>query len=269
MKNHFWRSCHKFEQNVIKEDAAAAGKRRVAVSDGAGGGGVFADRWSRYLIKNLPKKPISVFTELDEWIDGIWEAFYNEYEKEAKKRGGLFLEKFYDEGSFATLAAAWMVGANEWQWMTYGDSVVFHYIPHANKLEYSPIRLSDFDRPPYLISIKDPLQESGFHSGTFHTGDGSAVFVTSDALAHYILMMYELSKPEAFSVEINEALNAKTKNSNFILMAQTLNISFTDIMERLLDRRKNFRREMKKLLNSGLLGNDDYSLAVWQDTTGI
>lgn len=89
--------------------------------------------------------------------------------------------------------------------------------------------------------------------------------MASDALAHYILMIYELSKPDMFSAEINETINAKTKNTNFILMAQTLNISFADVMARLLDRKRNFRSEMKRLTKAGLLGNDDYSLAVWRE----
>lgn len=265
MKNFFSRSIHKFEQNVIKEDAVLANKNRLAVSDGAGGGGVFAEKWSKYLLKKLPQEPITTFECLDAWIDSIWEPFYTECEKEAIKRGGLFLDKFYDEGSFATLATAWKVSETEWQWMTYGDSVVFHYKPRCQELQYSPIRLSDFDRPPYLISVKDPLNKEGFHSGTFHTAHNSIIFCTSDALAHYILMLYEISKSQSYHDEINEALNAKTKNSNFILAARTLNLRFSDEMECLLDRKTNYRSKLKKLVNANLVGSDDYSIAVWKN----
>ena len=91
-------SISKFEDGVLNEDAVRANPNFIAVSDGAGGGGVFAERWSHYLIYNLPNVPITTFEELDSWIDGIWEQFYNECETWAQKQqDGLFLKKFYDE----------------------------------------------------------------------------------------------------------------------------------------------------------------------------
>lgn len=263
MRNYYSRSAHKFEAHVLNEDAAMATRGCLAVSDGAGGGGVFAERWSRYLLKRLPRHPITTFKELDDWIDAIWEPFYNECEVEAKKRGGLFLEKFYDEGSFATLAAAWKTGGDEWRWMTYGDSVVFHYDRGTGILQHSPIRLADFDKPPCLISDKDPLKEEGFHTGGFSVGDGSVVFVASDALAHYVMMMYELERKEEYGDELAEAVRAKTKNSNFVLAAQNVSFSFDGVLDHLLDPSKDYRAKLRKLEKDGLLGHDDYSIAVY------
>lgn len=263
MRNYYSRSCHKFETEVLNEDAAIACKNRIAVSDGAGGGGVFAERWSHYLLKNLSASPITTFKELDDWIDGIWEPFYNECEEDAKTRGGLFLEKFYDEGSFATLAAAWKTGERGWQWMAYGDSIVFCYHKEDGRLEYSPIRLADFDKPPYLISDKNPLKEESFHHGGFTTDDGDVVFIATDTLAHYILMMYELSHRDEYREEIDEALAARSKNSNFILAAMNTEYAFPNILGSLLDRNSSFRWKLKKLERAGLLGHDDYSLTVF------
>lgn len=261
MRNYYTRSVHKFEKNVLNEDAAIAKKNVIAVSDGAGGGGVFAERWSKYLLKSLPTSPICSFKELDAWVDSIWEPFYNECEDEAKKRGGLFLEKFYDEGSFATLAAAWKVSDTEWKWMTYGDSVVFCYDKKDGTIDYSPIRLTDFNKPPYLISDKDPLKEEGFKHGHFNVTKNSLVFAATDALAHYMLMMYELSKEEKFKKELEEAIAAKTKNSNYIETARTVDYSFSDVLKGLLDRMTDFRARLRKLEKEGLLGHDDYSIA--------
>ena len=86
------------EWNIPNEDAVIAKDNLIAVSDGAGGGGVFADKWSKYLVDHLPDKPIKTFSAFDKWIDGIWEPFYNDCEKIAKKEGGMLLNKFYDEG---------------------------------------------------------------------------------------------------------------------------------------------------------------------------
>ena len=89
-------SIAKFEEGITNEDAAKATETCIAVSDGAGGGGVFADRWSKYLIDHLPYEPITNYQAFDAWIDGIWELFYNDCEKEAKQEGGMLLNKFYD-----------------------------------------------------------------------------------------------------------------------------------------------------------------------------
>mgnify|MGYP007107619935 FL=1 len=102
-------SVGKPEQGCINEDAAIARKKMIAVSDGAGGGGLFAERWSSYLLEQLPFTPIHSAEELDAWIGDIWEMYYNKCEEDAKQLGGLSLDKFYDEGSFATLVAVWQL----------------------------------------------------------------------------------------------------------------------------------------------------------------
>ena len=123
----FATSIGKPEQGCINEDAVLAQENIIAVSDGAGGGGLFAERWSAYLLNHLPATPISNADDLDAWIGDIWEPYYNQCETDARKLGGLSLDKFYDEGSFATLVAVWRLSDTECQWMSYGDSVAFHY----------------------------------------------------------------------------------------------------------------------------------------------
>ena len=79
-------SIAKPNDHTPNEDAVFCSPQCIAVSDGAGGCGLYANEWSRYLIEHLPKDaPLSSFTELDEWVDGIWEAFYNEHEERAKE----------------------------------------------------------------------------------------------------------------------------------------------------------------------------------------
>ena len=176
-------SIGKIGENLVNEDAAIAKSCQIAVSDGAGGGGVFADLWSRYLVENLPDDPINDFPAFDKWIDSIWEPFYNECEEKAKAEGGMLLNKFYDEGSFATLVAVWKNG----QWISYGDSVAFCYDKNTRKLQHSFGRVADFNNPPYLVNCKDPLNEQGFRSGQFDVHPNCVIFAASDALAHYIL----------------------------------------------------------------------------------
>ena len=255
-------SIAKFEEGITNEDAAKATLRWVAVSDGAGGGGVFADKWSRYLVDHLLDEPIANYQAFDAWIDSIWEPFYNDCEKLAKQEGGLLLNKFYDEGAFATLAAIWENG----QWICYGDSVVFCYDKKTGLLKHSFGRVVDFNNPPYLVNCKDPTNEKGFKSGKFDISQNNIVFVTSDALAHYIIMMYEVTHKEKFYEELQEAISAQTKDSNYIKTALSLKkVDFEkDVIAKLLNCKNvaNYKRHLQSLYKKGLLGHDDYSLAI-------
>lgn len=255
-------SLAKFEDGIVNEDAAIAKDNVIAVSDGAGGGGVFAERWSQYLVNHLPDKPIKNYKEFDEWIDGIWEPFYNDCEKEAKKIGGLFLNKFYDEGSFATLVSVWKNG----KWISYGDSVAFCYNKRTGELQHSFTRLVDFNNPPYLINCKDPLDEKGFRTGQFKVDDDCIIFAASDTLAHYILMMYEVTHRDWYGEELIEAIDAQTKNSNFIKSAMRLRkIDFTKVVIQKLENckyPKQLKLHIERLKRWGFIGHDDYSLVI-------
>ena len=256
-------SIGKIGENLVNEDAVIANDRMIAVSDGAGGGGVFADLWSKYLVEHLPDEPITDYQALDKWIDGIWEPFYNDCEEKAKVEGGMLLNKFYDEGSFATIVAVWNTG----QWICYGDSVAFCYDRERGTLQHSFGHLVDFNNPPYLVNCKDPLRPDGFRNGQFMKNDDCIVFAASDALAHYILMMYEVTHRDDFAVELQEAVNAQTKDSNFIKTAmgqRKLNFE-KDVLGKLLSsckNRANFKRHLGGLYKKGLLAHDDYSIAI-------
>ena len=256
-------SIAKLNENLLNEDAAIAKSSLIAVSDGAGGGGVFADLWSHYLVENLPDSPIMDFPAFDKWIDRIWEPFYNECEEKAKAEGGMLLNKFYDEGSFATLVAVWKNG----QWISYGDSVAFCYDKKTKKLQHSFGQLSDFNNPPFLVNCKDPTNEAGFNSGLFKMTEDSFIFTASDALSHYIIMMYEVAHQNLFFSEIQRAIDAQTKNSNFVKTAFGLKkIDFDkDVICKLLNSSKNswnFKRHIESLRKKGLIAHDDYSIVI-------
>jgi hypothetical protein len=250
------------EWNIPNEDAVIAKDNLIAVSDGAGGGGVFADKWSKYLVDHLPDKPIKTFSAFDKWIDGIWEPFYNDCEKIAKKEGGMLLNKFYDEGSFATLVAVWRTG----HWISYGDSVAFCYHRNTGVLDHSFTKLADFNNPPYLVNCKDPLNREGFRHGKFEIDDDCIVFAASDALAHYILLMYEVAHKDMYAEELREAINAKTKNSNLVKTA--IRLRRFDFSKKVIQKLMNCRyrilllKHLDGLYRRGFLALDDYSLAI-------
>ncbi len=260
-------SIAKLNDTGVNEDAFCATDRCIAVSDGAGGCGLFADEWSRYLIEHLPKeKPICSFAELDEWVDGIWEPFYNEHEEVAKRGDGIFLNKFYNEGACATIAAAWRVSDEECRWMAYGDSVVFHYDRATGLLEHSFTQLADFIKPPRLVSCKDPLEEAGFRSGTFHTGPSSVVFAASDALSHYILMRYLRLDYLKNILDLTVVHYSHTVNSQLLESAWGMSHDYDkDVIDRLVQSvqsEENFKSLVAELTILGVLDADDYTLVM-------
>lgn len=256
------------EQGGINEDAVKSTQELIAVSDGAGGGGVFAEKWSAYLLEKLPNSPIGTADELDAWLETIWEEYYNAQEEEAKQLNPMLLDKFYDEGSFATLAALWRVSPQACQWMSFGDSVVFHYHRKTKKLEHSFSQLSDFNNSPYLLSCKDELQKQGFRSGAFAIDADSVLLMASDALAHYILMMYAVYHPEEYREDLQAVQAQLSKNSNLVRTAMAGNRSQgfeKEVIDALIanaESESRFKSYLEDLHRKGLLAIDDYSLAV-------
>ena len=80
-------------------------------------------------------------------------------------------------------------------------------------------------------------------------------------------MMYELSHFNAFSAELQEAINARTKDSNFIKTAMGLKkVDFEkDVLGKLISCSKNpwnLMQHIEYLRKKGLIAHDDYSIAI-------
>lgn len=255
----------KFTDNIPNEDSFRTEQNFVAVSDGAGGSGVFASEWSNYLLEHIdPNMPISTFEELDSWIDHICDEFYQRHELIALKEDGIFQRKFYEEGSCATLAAIWRVGPNLCKWVTYGDSVVFHYDRVERSLEFHSTDLKSFSLSPHLISCNMRLDPRGFNSGEFEINDSSVVFVASDALSHFIIMMYMVHNRSWFTKEIDSIMNSHSKDAELLSLAMETNFSFDESivlkLEQAVTDQSCFEDFIKKMFGAGLIEIDDYSL---------
>ena len=252
----------------VCEDASISVPGMAAVSDGAGGGGLFADEWARYLLKHLDTtKPITTFEQLDVWIDGFWETFYDTYLEKARQADVMLYDKFLDEGAFATLATVWKRDEQSVSWMTYGDSVVFCYHQRSGILEHSFTSLSDFSKAPFLINCKDPLVPEGFRCGSFALeSEHDVVFVCSDALSFYVMMMYEITHPEQYVSELERVRATHSRQCNYLLKAQLQpKLDFSKCLKTLLNccgHGRNFERHIQSLLAKQLIAEDDYSLAI-------
>ena len=77
-------------------------------------------------------------------------------------------------------------------------------------------------------------------------------------------MMYKIANRDDFADELQEAILAQTKGSNFIMTAMNLKkVDFEKhVITKLLNCKNewNFEKHLKGLRKNGLLGHDDYSL---------
>ena len=148
--------------------------------------------------------------------------------------------------------------------MAYGDSVVFHYSFQTGVLEHSFTKLADFSNPPRLVSCKDPLEEDGFRNGEFVLDDSSVVFAASDALSHYILMMYELAHCKEFGEELAEEYLKQSGNSQLQKTAGAMKFDFEkDVLQSLLDATSSssrFELCLKEQNPKGVVDLDDFTL---------
>lgn len=244
------------------EDCSRSSKNMIAVCDGAGGCGIFTDEWSKYLINNLnDNKPIKSYTQLCQWIDGIWEPFFDKKQSEINSADSFVQNKFYDEGSYSTLAAMWRCGPKRKMiyWCTFGDTACFAYSNTTGKLTLLSHKIvQEYHSNPNLINWKSIPSTKGFRSGKTMARKNTVFFIVSDALAYYITMAYELTKGKNnidHTALINIALKIKEKGIN--------NFS-KNIIKPLMHSTKSeecFTSHIKQLYESGRINNDDYSIS--------
>ena len=173
------------------------------------------------------------------------------------------MDKFYTEGSFATIAVAWLYNDSIY-WLTYGDSTIFCYDFDTHELISTANSLKDFDEAPYLVSTNEPLKANGFNCGTFVLSSSKIYFCASDALSFYILASYLADKEGFSSQQLMDVYNRKSRNANFIFKILSKESDFeTDVLNKLLRasrNRHNFSLHLNRLFNDGLIASDDYSI---------
>ena len=76
-------------------------------------------------------------------------------------------------------------------------------------------------------------------------------------------MMYEVAHKNEFSEELQEAINAHSKDSNFIKVAMALKkIDFDHLIIDGLLNCRSFKQHLASIKKKGLIGHDDYSLVI-------
>jgi len=243
---------------------------KIALSDGAGGMGLFAADWSNQLVNNLPQKPFKKVEELSNWIETFWEQFYDKFSQTAKDLGSDYQNKFIEQGSAATLIGLWQ-NENGFDWVTYGDGCLSIF-SKKEKIEENSFQMFPYNKPadflnyPYLINVQEECTKEGFLSGNFDIKNENTDFIilTSDALSLYILLkVWQFEKPIEF-LEL-------TKNNNKIAeLANKINelekpISTTDFLNTLwdnLETKEKFEKWCYEKYDLGVLESDDYTCVI-------
>lgn len=266
MNNVFSLTSNKIEDPSPNEDSVIAQENILAVSDGAGGCGIFAKEWSQYLLEKLPEQPFGAFSFFQTWTDTIWEEYYIQRQEKMENYDCFVKNKFDNEGSYATLAVAWL-DKDSLSWACYGDSAIFIFDSITDSFRFmSQPSLIAYENNPLLINWKDMPKEKGYRYGTEQMQQNDIVIVASDALSCYITMSYYVYKEEK---NIEECIISKGKLSSYAqqLVELSSEISsknfYKDILLPLFSSNSdNFKEFLTTLYRKNMLLNDDYSIAI-------
>jgi hypothetical protein len=248
-------------------------KKRFALSDGAGGTGVEAHRWSRYLLEKLPETPVKSFTELSAWQDSIWQFYFDTIQTDLENNAPHALDKFFTEGSSATLISVWLEGKGKTKKahiLSYGDSVICLFRAKNKEIKTNITDLSVFLDSPFLLNSNELPTEHGIYE-TWDIKKGDVLLIASDTIGQFILSSYYILQ----EAEKHEKIFEVIKNSP---------VRFADIFQKLEDYYRlkpeenwqtvlsmiheslmsetAFKTYTETLKDFGILGLDDYSVVL-------
>lgn len=250
----------------LNEDAIFCKNNILGISDGAGGVGVFASEWANYLLQKSPVKPIKSIIELNFWLNEIWEDFYLNYRLKVVSDTFL-LNKFENEGSYATLALIWIDDLNnKVDFFSIGDTIIFKYNFVSKKLiiQNQFINFSNFNDSPELINWKEEVDEKvEYYSGTFQIEEEDQFFLASDSLAQ-LIYAYHLTESKKGLELIENEIFAKSKFSSILENIKTQPFgsfeNFLFVLEKSLKSENEFQNMMFYFWRNKYLLKDDYSL---------
>jgi hypothetical protein len=246
----------------------------AAVSDGAGGAGLFCGPWAETLVNRLPKTPIAGMKALNQWMDGFCLGFRSEYAALSKSTPARH-SKFIREGSFATLVAGWLAYRQRrvtLRWLGYGDSqiMVFDRTGRQAALVASyPATLSALDRAPFLLNWKDMPREDSLRCGEVTLPDRATVVLASDGIGQYLLLrtLAGIARPTTSAGmpgEFQRLASGDSKLGQAIRAHRAapgpgLSIELATLRDSLKSD-QSFAGRVRALCDKGLLANDDASL---------
>jgi hypothetical protein len=242
-----------------------------AMSDGAGGAGIYCKEWANYIVENQPEFPILSNEEANIWFQKISKSFY-EFIKPIVNYDNIFIgERFDSEGSYATLLYVWVSKTEKKYFLSgIGDTTLFHFKKTNDDYSISLIepisKQSSLDDNPCLINWQKPTENS-LLSKCIEYENGDTMIICTDSLSRRII--YQLLLINQFETEqcLSEKIN-KTYRRDFL---EHLKINqrvfkmneFVAYLRNLIGMNsKSFRSELTKWVERNELEKDDYSFII-------
>lgn len=242
---------------------------RIAVSDGAGGAGIFCKSWAEYLVKNQPEVPFSNINETKKWFLKLSESFYKRNIESINKMDPFILEKFVKEGSYATLLFAWWNNqTNILNYTGIGDTTLFVFSENAN--EFTPVLITpineqkSLDDFPKLLNWNKELNfDLLINEIELKTND--VFIICSDSIARW--MIYHLMILETLVTQkiLGESIvkNIDTDRLERLKFSNQFK-NLSDLLfklENTVNRSETFFKiELKKSIDENLLEKDDFTI---------
>ena len=242
---------------------------KIAVSDGAGGAGIYCKAWANHLVQNQRNKPFDSKINAEEWFLSISESFYKENIEAINKMDPFILEKFIKEGSYATLFFAWWnKEKNVLHYVGIGDTTLFVF--RKDKIKYKPILITpineqnSLDDFPKLLNWNKGLNYD-LSMLEIELKSDDVLIICTDSISRWII--YHLMVIETFetqkilgesivkSIDSNKLQNIKLSNSFKNLSDMLLKIENTVNKSETF-----FKNELEKSINGNVLEKDDFTI---------
>ena len=251
-----------FEKNIQRnnEDAWVINNNFVAIADGAGGIGILADKWAQTLVSNIPSLPFQKIENIDYWLSTFWEEFYDKYSLQLKDDPWK-IRKFEYEGSLATLSVIWQITDRQFQYESYGDSVLFVFNKRSGNLHIQSNfkSINSFTTHPALLNwTEEQHKEEYFYKQNIRLQENDEIILATDGIAMYIYGAYL-----AFKRDIHEDI-IESKMQKIVSYYQQNQIKdfkqWLNQLKESLDTKKSFEKWIKLKYKTAQLPNDDYTL---------
>jgi hypothetical protein len=246
-------------------------KNLFAMSDGAGGAGIYCKEWANHIVNNQPELPFLSNDEANKWFQKISKSFY-EFIKPKVNYDNIFIgERFDSEGSYATLLYVWVSKTEKKYFLSgIGDTTLFHFkkINDANSISLiEPIsKQSNLNDNPNLINWQKPLEYS-LLSKSVDYENGDTIVICTDSLSRRIVYQLLLINQSETEQCLNENIN-KTYRRDFLdhlkINQQICRMNeFVNYLRNLIGMSaESFRAEITKWVERNELEKDDYSFII-------
>lgn len=162
-----------------------------AMSDGAGGAGIFCGAWARFLAENQNTEPYTNNEQISDWFLSVSKYFYDDISLTLTNYEPLVAQKFYEEGSYATLLFLWLHKESRKLYFTgCGDSTMFLFELKDGQYITTvifPINVqTSLNQPPKLLNWRKGILNDLIQSEHPCSKDSYFVICT-DSMARWII----------------------------------------------------------------------------------